>query len=668
MRRYSIRTKLTVGALTPFFVALIVCSLTGLYIIDSRIAHQAQEKVRTDLNSAREAYQNELARIDELVQLTGSLPYSAAAVASGDPKAIQTLLLPLQKRQKLDFLTVVDRNGRVLYRAHNPAHAGDDIRSRRSVALALQGQAVRGTELFTSEELMGEQQELASRATIEAVATPRARPSPMTVEHSGMLLVAAAPVLDANGVVVGALTGGVLLNRNNALVDKIKDTVYEGVKFNNKDVGTATIFLGDLRIATNVMTPDNRRAIGTRLSEEVYKRVIVEKAKWVGKAFVVTDWYLTAYEPILDLGGEPVGSLYVGMLEKPYAELKKEVNLIFGAVVLICTLAGLAISGFIGRQLSRPVKDLEQLARRVAAGERDLQIEVRTADELEDLADEFNQMTRALDQRETEVRDLNRSLEQKVHERTAQLEEQSRLLLQTQTDLARAAKLADLGVMAAGVAHEINTPLAIIRGNTEVLEMGIPPEHPNREEIDIISRQTERMAKIVGNLLTFAREKKLRQGSVAIHALLDDIVAQIGFKSPMSGITVTRNYDPELVTVPGDGDQLRQVFSNLILNAVQSMPSGGVLTLTTSRSPGGDICMVDVADTGCGISGEDQDKIFSPFFTTKESGSGLGLSVSYGIVKDHGGEICVNSAEGEGAVFRVSLSIAPQGKDSAAQE
>lgn len=657
MPRRSIRTKLTIGALTPFFVALVVCSLTGLYIIDSRIAHQAQEKVRTDLNSAREAYQNELSRIDELVQVTVGTPYSAPAVASGDRKAIQALLMPLQKRQKLDFLTVVDDHGRVLFRAHNPSRFGDDLGARRSIALALKGESVRGTELFSPAELMAEQEELARRAAIEAVATPRARPTPMTVERSGMLLVAAAPVKDRSGAVVGALTGGVLLNRNNGLVDKIKETVYEGVKFNNKEVGTATIFLGDLRIATNVMTPDNRRAIGTRLSEEVYQRVIAEKSKWVGKAFVVSDWYLTAYEPILDLGGKAVGSLYVGMLERPYAELKKEVNLIFGAVLLICTLAGLAISGIIGRQLSRPIKNLEQLARRVAAGERNLQIEVRTADELEDLADEFNQMTRALDQRETDIRNLNASLEQKVRQRTAQLEEQSRLLLRTQTDLARAAKLADLGVMAAGVAHEINTPLAIIRGNTEVLEMGIPPGHPNREEIDIISRQTERMAKIVANLLAFAREKKLRQGSVAIHQLLDDIVAQIGFQAPLSGIRVERQYDPDLAAVPGDGDQLRQVFSNLMLNAVQAMPAGGVLTLSTRRSPGGDICMVDVADSGCGIPRENLDKIFSPFFTTKENGTGLGLSVSYGIVKDHGGEIGIVDTDGPGAVFRVTLPL-----------
>ncbi len=657
MPRRSIRAKLTIGALTPFVVALVVCSLTGLYIIDSRIAHQAQEKVRTDLNSAREAYQNELSRIDELVQFTATIPYSAPAVASGDRKAIEALLVPLQTQQKLDFLTVVDARGRVLFRAHNPSRSGDDLHSRRSVALALRGESVQGTELFSPTELQGEDEELARRAAIEAVATPRARQVPTAVERSGLLLVAAAPVRDAKGAVVGALTGGVLLNRNNGLVDKIKETVYEGVKFNNTDVGTATIFLGDLRIATNVMTPDHRRAIGTRLSEEVYKRVIEERAKWVGKAFVVDDWYLTAYEPILDLGGKAVGSLYVGMLERPYAELKREVNLIFGGVVLVCTLAGLAISGLIGRQLSRPIKTLEQLARRVAAGERNLQIEVRTGDELEELADEFNQMTRALDQRETEIRNLNAGLEEKVRQRTSQLEEQSRLLIRTQADLARAAKLADLGVMAAGVAHEINTPLAIIRGNTEVLEMGIPPGHPNREEIDIIARQTERMAKIVANLLAFAREKRLRQGTVAIHPLLDDVVAQLGFQVPVENIRVERRYDPELATVPGDGDQLRQVFTNLVLNAVQAMPGGGVLTLATGRSAEGDNCWVEVADTGSGIPREDLDKLFSPFFTTKENGTGLGLSVSYGIVKDHGGEIGVVDTGGPGTVFRVTLPL-----------
>ncbi|HEY6839388.1 MAG TPA: cache domain-containing protein, partial [Geobacteraceae bacterium] len=459
----------------------------------------------------------------------------------------------------------------------------------------------------------------------------------------------------AAGRVVGALYGGELLNNSNLLVDRIKDTVYEGVKFNGQDVGTATLFLGDTRIATNVPAEGGRRAIGTRLSAEVYQRVIEEKKKWVGRAFVVNDWYFTAYEPILDLRGEAIGSLYVGMLEKPYTALKRDVNTILCLVLLVSALIGLAVSGIIGSRLARPIRELERLARKVAAGERQQRIEVRTADELGDLAEEFNQMTHALARQEEEITSLNRGLEEKVRERTAQLEEKSRQLLETQASLVRAEKLADLGVMAAGVAHEINNPLAIIRGNTEVLEMCIPPDHPNREEIDIISQQTERMAKIVGSLLVFARQRTLQRGKVDIHALLDSIVGQLGHQVSLSAIAVVKRYSPDLTTVTGDADQLRQVFTNLMLNAVQAMEEGGTLELATRVLGPGQGYEVAVADTGKGISPEHREKIFSPFFTTREEGSGLGLSVSYGIVKDHGGEIVVEDGAAGGTVFRVVM-------------
>jgi len=287
---------------------------------------------------------------------------------------------------------------------------------------------------------------------------------------------------------------------------------------------------------------------------------------------------------------------------------------------------------------------LEKMAHRVALGERDLQMEVRATDEVGDLANAFNQMTRALTRQEAEIGLLNRGLELKVQERTAELSDKNRLLLQTQADLARAEKLADLGIVAAGVAHEINTPLAIIRGNTEVLEMCLPPEHANREEVEIISQQTERMAKIVGNLLVFARQKSLDRRQVMIHEVLDDILSQIGHQAAMSKVTVVRNYAPDLTSFGGDADQLRQVFSNLILNATQAMPRGGTLTLTTRPLHPGAGCVIEISDTGGGILPEHLEKIFTPFFTTKDNGSGLGLSVSYGIVKDHGGDLQVESS------------------------
>jgi len=654
-RRFPIRAKLTVGALAPLFVAVIICSLTGLYIIDAKITSQAQEKVRTDLNSAREAYHNELRHIDDLLELTAGSPFAAMSLSAGNRTAIASLLSPLLRKKHLDILTAVDANGRVLFRAHNPERFGDMPSGVYFIQQALQGKKVTGTTLLSPDQLAAENSTLTAQARIDVVTTPHSRPRHSPVERSGMIMVAAAPVRDNAGKIVGALYGAELLNNNNALVDKIKETVYEGVKFQGQDVGTATLFLCDTRIATNVLTSDGRRAIGTQLSEEVYNRVIVENKKWVGRAFVVNDWYLTAYEPIVGLRGEVIGSLYVGMLEKQYTALKNNVNLILALVLFISSLIGLAVSGVIGTRLANPIKELEKLTRRVTLGERDVQIAIRSADELGDLAGEFNQMTRALAQRESEITMLNRNLEQKVVQRTAQLEEKNAQLLQTQAELARAEKLADLGIVAAGVAHEINNPLAVIRGNVEVLEMCIPPEHASREEIGIISQQVERMAKIVGNLLVFARQKTLHQGEVAIHGLLDDILAQIGHQVPMDAIAVIREYAPGLATIRGDADQLRQVFTNLVLNAVQAMADGGTLTLATAPHVPLDGCEVSISDTGRGIRPEHLKKLFTPFFTTRDGGSGLGLSISYGIVKDHGGDITVSSVEGVGTTFRVVI-------------
>ncbi|GFO61549.1 two-component sensor histidine kinase [Geomonas silvestris] len=651
-RRFPIRAKLTIGALAPLFLACFLCSLTGLYLIKAKIANQAQEKVRTDLNSAREVYQNELDRIAELVDLTSGSPFAATAFATGDRRVIAQLLTPLQQK-KLDILTAVDARGRVLYRAHNPVSVGDRPECY-FVQRALSGSAVTGSCVLTANQLAAESPDLARRAAISVVSTPHARPRAGTEEHSGMVMVSAAPVRNASGEVIGALYGATLLNNNNHLVDRIKQIVYEGVKFHGTDVGTATIFLGDTRIATNVMASNGQRAIGTRLSEEVYNRVLLEKKKWIARAFVVNDWYFTAYEPILGLKGEAVGSLYVGMLEKPYTQMQKNVNSILYLVLLVTSLLGIAFSSIIGALLSRPIRELESLAHRVALGERDLQMEEPSADEVGDLARAFNQMTRALTRQEAEINLLHRGLELKVQERTAELSEKNRQLLETQADLARAEKLADLGIMAAGVAHEINTPLAIIRGNTEVLEMCLPPEHGNREEVEIITRQTERMAKIVGNLLAFARQKSLDRRQVEVHAVLDDILAQIGHQVSLERVRIARDYDPDLGAIKGDADQLRQVLSNLILNATQAMPEGGTLTLSTRSLGPGAGCSIDVADTGSGIAPEHLEKIFTPFFTTKDSGTGLGLSVSYGIIKDHGGDIQVTSSQ-LGTRFRIIL-------------
>jgi len=654
-RRYPLKVKLTVATLLPLFVAIAICWLTGVFILTAKVVTQAQEKVRNDLNSAREIYRNEISHIRDLVKYTAAAPYIAEAIAANNGKALAEILTPLLQSDQLDILTAVDATGVVLYRVRNPQAAGDSRSQDPLVKRALAGETVSGTMVIPAGRMPLEGAELARQALVRVVSTPHAKPATASEEGAGMLMVAAAPVRDAAGNIIGALYSGILLNNNNRLVDKIKNVVYEGVKFEGRDVGGSTIFLGDLRIATNVQDNSNRRAIGTRLSEEVYNKVVLKDEKWLSRAFVVKDWYFSAYEPIHSLEGVPVGALYVGMLEKPYTRLKLNMSLWFSGVLLLGTLIGLGVARLVSARLAKPVKELETLARRVAAGERGVSITVASNDELGDLAAEFNLMSTALTAQEQEIRALNRGLEEKVLARTEELAEKNRILLDTQQELVRVEKLAAIGELAAGVAHEINNPLAIIRGNTELVQVALPEDSPCQEEMEIITRQLSRVERIVANLLRFARRERKHSGRTDVNLLLAEILAQVGHQIPLTGIMVTTAFDPANPAVEGDGDQLQQVFTNLIINAVQAMPAGGTLTVATRADHAAGVCTVTISDSGCGIPPENLAQVFNPFFTTRANGIGLGLSVSYGIVRGHGGDISVESAVGRGTTFRVTL-------------
>jgi two-component system NtrC family sensor kinase len=658
--RPSIRLKLTIGSLLPLFVAIMFCSLAGIYIINTRINVLAQEKVRTDLNAAREVYSNEISHIRDVIRFSASMPHASETVTANHREVIAPLLSAMITNEHLDILTLVDSNGRVLFRGGNPNAYGELLDKDPLIARALNGEVVAGSQLFSPERLLREGDNLVNQAVIDVIPTERAKPGVKKNESSGMVMVAAAPVRNRQGYVVGALYGGVLLNRNNTVVDRIKKIVFEGVQFRGKDVGTATIFLDDTRISTNVQTLEGNRAIGTRLSAEVYNRVIINKEKWVDRAFVVNDWYFTAYEPIFDLTDTVIGSLYVGMLEQPHTALKKKVGLLFAGVLLAGSLFGIAVSGYIGTLLSRPIRELKGLVQRFSAGERDLRIETSSGDEIGELAEEFNAMTAALRQREYAITQLNRGLEAKVQERTAELEEKNLLLLKTQGDLVKAEKLAAVGELAAGVAHEINNPMAIIRGNAEVLLFDLHSGHPNREEAEIIAHQVARVESIVGNLLSFARHQRKALKPVALDLVLEDILRQVKHHVPLTGIEVKREYGMGDVTVEGDENQLCQLFTNLIVNAVQSMGHGGILTIRTAIDNEAAVCRTEIEDSGDGIPPEQIKDIFTPFFTTRPTGTGLGLSVSYGIAKNHGGVITVWSEPETGSLFTVIFPLNQQ--------
>ncbi len=656
-RRFPIQLKLTIGALIPLFIAILICWLTGFSLIASRIVSQAQDRVRTDLNSAHELYHNELERIGDVVKFTGRSPQAARDLDRNDLKSLDALLTPLMQNEQLDFLTCVNTSGRIVFRAGNYAETATSEWSGGLIRKAIRGNVVSGTTVIPYEDVLKENPRLSETVEVSVRSTPHGRRSPKQIERSGMCLVVAAPVQDAVGTIVGVLYGGVMLNNNNRLVDRIKRTLFEGVQFDGKDAGTATIFLDDLRIATNVAGRDGQRAIGTLMSERVFDRVILKREKWTSRAFVFDDWYFAAYEPILDLEGQVIGALYVGMMEKPYLLIKNRLNLVYAGVLFFGSLAGVVLSWLAGSHLARPIRRLEAMARRVATGEREMEITVASRDEIGDLASEFNQMTRALCQRDDEIRELNRGLEQKVVERTVELEEKNLLLLKTREELVRAEKLAAVGELAAGVAHEINNPMAIIRGNAELLQMTLPADSPSQEEVAIIARQVGRVERIVANLLTFARQGHKQPDTTDLNRLLDEVLDQLGHQVPMTRISARKHYAEGIPPLYADADQLRQVFTNLFLNAVQAMAGSGILSVTTAADRSAGTCSVTVTDTGKGIAPESLGQLFNPFYTTRADGTGLGLSVSYGIVKEHGGTIEVESQLDNGATFRVILPI-----------
>jgi two-component system NtrC family sensor kinase len=329
-RRNRIALSFVIVALsTGIIIAFIVNS-----VITHRVIYETQERVKEALNGARWLYTARINEIDRAIYLTSIRYILKGALANNNPSLIKHDMKRLIGDYHLDFLTLVDRKGTVLFRFHNSGSSGDSLMGDPFIREALNNKGISGTQVVSRLELLKEGKSLADQAVFLFIPTPRERPTEELMERSGMVLKSAHPVLDANGKVLGALMGGILLNRNYEIVDRIKSILFKDARYHGKEIGTATIFLGDLRISTNVIDREGNRATGTRAMKEVQERVLGKGLPWIHRAFVVDDWYITAYEPIRDVKNKIVGMLYVGILENKYVVLKERLILLFMLGVL----------------------------------------------------------------------------------------------------------------------------------------------------------------------------------------------------------------------------------------------------------------------------------------------------------------------------------------------
>jgi len=644
----SLRTKLAFSFILVVVAVGLASSLIGIRLVATDVIKRAQMKVQIDLNSAWMVYNKRLKDVETVVYLSAERFFLKEGIHSGNWDKLKRELERVRLGNNLDILTLTDKKGKVLVRTRSPYMVGDDQSNNEMVGSVLKERKVsKGTEVIPQKELSREGNELVDQAFMVFTPTPKAKPRIKDRETSGMILKAAAPVFGEGKKLIGVLYGGQLLNRDYLIVDRIKDIVYKGIKYKGQDIGTATIFQWDVRISTNVINSDGLRAIGTRVSRDVYETVLENGKPYIGRAYVVNADYITAYEPIRNIKDEVIGMLYVGILETPYTDRRNELVLSFFAVAILGIILALLMVVFVTSRITRPLDSLVFATEKIAQGDLAYEVPVKSGDELGNVAASFNKMTKVL-----------KSSNEEITKRSKDLEETNKELRETQAQLIQTEKMSSLGRLAAGVAHEINNPLTGVMTFSHLLLKNAKDE-ATRKDLEIIVRETTRCKKIIKGVLDFARETPPQRKLCQVNDIIGRTLAILEPQSLFHNIQTESNLDDKLPQIWIDENQMEQVFMNVALNAAEAMKGEGRFSISSSLNKRGDFVEVRMEDTGMGISKEYLNKIFDPFFTTKDpqKGTGLGLSVSYGIVQKHKGDILVESEVGKGTTFIIKLPV-----------
>ncbi len=640
--RIPIATKLILSFLTVIIIASTVFTVVGIRLISDRILTEAQQMVELDLNSARGIYEGRLNHINDIVRLTADRFFIADDLTSGNMMNAADELIRVKNAEGFDILNVTDAYGNVVLRTDNPGVYGDSQIHNELVSTVLIEKApVAATIIVSADDLKKESPLLVQQAYTKFIDTPMAGITGQTDQTSGMMLAAAAPIFDHNNKLIGVLYGGVLLNRNNQIVDEVKQTVFQGMKYNGKDIGTATIFQDDVRISTNVLNEDGTRAIGTRIMRSVYNQVLLKGQPFIGRAYVVNNWYITAYEPIRDLHNQIIGILYVGILEQKYTDIERQTIFTFLAIAFAGALGSMVFAYFISQRISVPLGKLVSASKEIADGRLDTRVEIKSGDELGKLAHTFNKMASALKERDDELKEFAK-----------------RKIMESE-------RLALIGQLSANVAHELNNPLQGIVTYSHLLLETMPADEdePCKNNLEKIVTQANRCRDIIRGLLDFSRQRKPDKTLCDVNEVLRGCVSLLEKQALFHNIQISWGLELALPEAVIDPSQIERVFMNIIINAAEAMEGNGRLTLTTKFDSLERCIELDFSNTGPAIAQDKLDKIFDPFFTTKDTGHGvgLGLAISYGIVKEHGGTISVESEPGKETTFIVRLPVASNG-------
>ncbi|MBM4102426.1 MAG: HAMP domain-containing protein [Planctomycetes bacterium] len=610
MKTRRLKNRILLGFLAVISVLGGSIFALGFYMIKEDIYARAQRRVGNYIDSARTVYAGEIERIGNALELVN----------------LQDDTETLRVKINLDYL----------YRIEVSEAAGCPSEIVRTAVK--RGKPAGGTRIAEWAEIARMSPEVQSRSRITILVTAKAGPSSRKELDSAMVKEYAVPIKDSAGKMIQVVYGGRVANQDNYLVDRIRDLVFGQEMYEKWPVGTVTIFLDDVRICTNVLDENGNRAIGTRVSKEVYQQVVNNGQRWHDRAFVVNRWYMTAYEPIRNINGTIIGMLYVGMLESPFNALAARALAAFVAVVLLASAAAFVFAIWLADSVSRPLINLLDATKKLSRGELGHEVQTHgTILETNELAESFNEMSIKLEQREDRLKVTNEKLED---------------LNKSYLDL--------LGF----VAHELKGILSSTMMNAYSLHDGFLGmiNFKQKRAVDSICRNLDYLAATVKKFLNLSR---IERGNLEINKtyfnLRDGIFepAVQTFIKQISdrGMKLINEMDPAM-RVHADQDLMQIVANNLINNAAKYGSDSGKIILRSRQDD--KMATVEVYNDGRPITSEQMAKLFKKFSRLdvpekkQVKGTGLGLYITRQIVESHGGSIRVEPKEnGNSFIFTI---------------
>lgn len=654
----SVRTRLLMIALLPMLLLMPVFGAIIIVNWSARFDELLIAKVNGELTIAHQHLAALKERAFENVQSLGA---SAAFVQANQNDQLPDFLEQQRQRYGFDFLYYISPDDSVVSAQSVSAPASPAFWP--IVQSATQGQGGTEIDIFDTQVLAEISPQLVERASLALVPTKGALPTTREQESRGMVVHSAAPVEAGSGILVA----GVLLNQNLDFIDTINALVYPKASLTKGSLGTTTLFLEDVRISTNVRLFENVRALGTRVSIEVRATVLDEGRIWLDRAFVVNDWYISAYEPLMDSFGNRVGMLYVGFLDSPFRAAKaKALWLIIGGFLLLLALS-VPLFLRLARSIFKPLEDIVQTISKVESGDLSARTDMpNNNNEVSRVSSHLNTVLAQVQERDQRLREWGDELENRVNDRTHELQEANQQLEMTTKQLVVSEKLAAIGEITASVAHEINNPVAVIQGSVDVIYDGLGENAgPLKTEFTLVYQQVHRINTLVNKLLQFARPEEFA-GAVSTHSpndVINDTLPLVQHLLNKGEIQLELALESTR-EVSINQTELQQVLINLIVNAIQAMPDGGDLAITTKDHGIGQQfgVLITISDTGIGMPPAVADKVFDPFFTTKKAeGTGLGLSITQKLISRAGGQIWLDSELGQGTRFTVFVVSDPDG-------